>query len=92
MVGDRLNFLYTCRVGHREFGVYLAQGVDAFVVAFVESQPCQLRQRYAGQRYEILHLNLYAVTDQGVFRKIEVEGFAFRAVAAVDRRDGCKRI
>ena len=47
-------------------------------------------QRYLAEGYKIFYLYLYAITYQGIFRKVFIKAFAFVAIATVDRGNGCK--
>ena len=85
VVGNRFYLLDLCGVGLGEIAVDVAESLESGVVhAF------KLRQRNLAQGYEIFHLHLHAVADEGEFRKIPVEFLALRAIPAVDGADCCE--
>ena len=89
MVGYRFMALDALCIGGGEIFVYGTQAFEQVLPGFgIICYIGQLRQRQGGKCNEIFHFHLYAVADEGEFRKIEVEAGCFSPVAAINWRDG----
>ena len=87
VVGGLFDLLDAFGVAQREVLVDVAQGG---VVSFVKVG--ELRKGQFAQGDEVFDFDLYAVADQGKFRKVVAQLIDFAAVASIDGRNGCESV